>query len=81
MQFKMTFFGFRNTKRLSQELAIASAPDDSATFAAEKQVPITTDDDSSLERRPSEDVQDGVKKVEAVTLTWTRNELLVAYGW
>ena len=37
-------------------------------------------DDNSLDRVPSEDVQEGIKKIEAVTLTWTRNELILAYG-
>jgi hypothetical protein len=38
-------------------------------------------DDAALDRVPSLNVQDGVKKVEAVTLTWTRNQLIIAYAW
>ncbi len=46
----------------------------------EKQVSTAADYDTASEK-PSEDVQAGVKKVEAVTLTWTRKELILAYGW
>ena len=36
-----------------------------------------SDKDANL---PNPEVQEGVKKVEAVTLTWTRRELWIAYG-
>lgn len=48
----------------------------------EKTLSPTNDSDLDLHPvdRPSLDVQDGVKKVEAVTLTWTTPELIVAYA-
>jgi hypothetical protein len=30
---------------------------------------------------PKEDVQGGVKEVEAITLSWTRTDLIIAYVW
>jgi hypothetical protein len=81
------FFGDRSNKDLAQELAVGPAPDPiDLDPSTEKQLPTSTDDDNSIthppsEEAPSEDAQDGVKKVEAVTLTWTRKELYVAYGW
>jgi len=50
---------------------------------AEKKVdPSTVNDydNNSLEQVPSKDVQAGVQAVEAVTLTWSKNQLVLAYG-
>lgn len=41
----------------------------------------STDDTNSLEKIPSADAQAGVRKVEAVTLTWSKKDLYIAYGW
>ena len=30
---------------------------------------------------PDGEAQNGVKKVEAITLSWSRNELIIAYIW
>ena len=73
----MKFFGKSN--KLAQDVAIGTADPTQSDHAAEKQT--RTIDDSSLERLPSPHVQGGVKKVEAVTLTWTKNQLIFAYAW
>jgi hypothetical protein len=74
----MKFFG--RGKDFATEVAVgaeSSEPDN----VVEKNSPPLVVDDNSLERVPSQNVQDGVKKIEAVTLTWTRNQLILAYGW
>ena len=38
-------------------------------------------DVNSLEKVPSVNAQAGVRKVEAVTLSWTKKELYIAYAW
>jgi hypothetical protein len=78
----MKFLGCRRNKALSQDIAVPP-PVESAEPGlppAEKQLQDTTDYDGTSIEAPSEDAQEGVKKVEAVTLTWTRNELIMAYG-
>jgi hypothetical protein len=86
---------FEKDKQLAEEIAVGAPQVESEAdiVAAEKQTPdvvgsspddiraASTDDANSLEKIPSVDAQAGVKKVEAVTLTWTKNELYVAYGW
>jgi hypothetical protein len=73
---KMKLFG--RGKDLATEVAVGG-PSDSEN-PTEKNTPAVVDDDA-LERVPSQNVQDGVKKIEAVTLTWTRNQLILAYAW
>jgi hypothetical protein len=73
---KMKFFG--RGKALATEVAVGGQSDSDNT--SEKHNTSGVDADA-LERVPSQNVQDGVKKVEAVTLTWTRNQLILAYGW
>jgi hypothetical protein len=89
----MKFFG--NSKELAEEIVVGGpteSQDDAELAAAEKQAPGTSDitearraDSSdelnSLEKYPSADAQTGVKKVEAVTLTWSKKDLYIAYGW
>ncbi|CZR57894.1 related to major facilitator MirA [Phialocephala subalpina] len=82
-------FGKRN--ELAGELAIGTGTEDVSSVepqvekhAGEKNgdeigESKSTDDDNILEKIPTPDVQAGVKKVEAVALTWTRNELILAY--
>ncbi|KAK2629977.1 hypothetical protein QTJ16_000797 [Diplocarpon rosae] len=41
---------------------------------------LQSDDETNLSRVPSPGVEAGVKKVEAVTLTWTKRELAAAYA-
>lgn len=79
----MKFFTKRNNSVLAHDLAVHqedAQPDDANSPPAEKQQPNAVDDDGASIEAPSEDVQEGVKKAEAVTLTWTKNELIIAYG-
>jgi hypothetical protein len=41
----------------------------------------TATDDSSINDFPDKNVEDGVKKAQAVTLSWTKSELITAYAW
>jgi hypothetical protein len=41
----------------------------------------TATDDSSIDEIPDKNVEDGVKKAQAVTLSWTQKELIIAYAW
>jgi hypothetical protein len=80
----MKFFGIRSSNKLATDVAIGTEPHQSIEpdHGGEKSIPTTNNDyDISLEEKPAQDLQAGVKKVEAVTLTWTRNELVFAYGW
>ena len=72
----MKFFG--RGKDLATEVAVGG-PSDTDNTAEKYNTPVV--DTDSLERVPSQNVQEGVKKVEAVTLTWTRSQLILAYGW
>jgi len=87
----MKFFG--NPSKSANETVIDTAIGDAPPPAdGEKQIN-AVDMDSNREKhmhvadgnvdaeRPSEDAQNGVKKVEAVTLTWTKKELYFAYFW
>ena len=79
----MKFFG--NPNRNAQHAVVGGAIGDAEPVAdGEKQLNTASgraDSQSSLYEKPSEDVQAGVKKVEAVTLTWTKKELYFAYFW
>jgi hypothetical protein len=86
----MKFFGIRSSNKLAQDVAVGPVPDATdSDHAGEKQVNSTeltstggsNEYAQSIEEKPAEDVQEGVKKIEAVTLTWTKNELIFAYGW
>jgi hypothetical protein len=44
---------------------------------SEKEVTGTVD--SSSEKAPQDNAQEGVKRVEAITLTWTKNSLITVY--
>jgi hypothetical protein len=70
---------FRGGKDLATEVAVGGRPDPSEPDNVMEKHPLAVIDDSSLERVPSQSVQDGVKKIEAVTLTWTQNQLILAY--
>lgn len=41
---------------------------------------ISTAEEEPEKYVPDSEAQDGVKKVEAVTLSWTRTELIIAYA-
>ncbi|KAN0090165.1 hypothetical protein V8E51_018744 [Hyaloscypha variabilis] len=71
----MKFFG--RGKDVATDIAVG--PPSDSDNATEKHLPPAVNADA-LERVPSQNVQDGVKKIEAVTLTWTRNQLIMAYG-
>jgi hypothetical protein len=74
----MKFFG--SGKDLATEVVVGGGgPSNSDNTAEKYNTPVV--DTEALERVPSQNVQDGVKKVEAVTLTWTKNQLILAYGW
>lgn len=71
----MKFFG--RGKALATEVAVGGLSDSDNTTEKHNTPGVDAD---ALERIPSQNVQDGVKKAEAVTLTWTRNQLIIAYG-
>lgn len=82
----MKFFG--KNKALAEEIAVGGAPEhtDAEKDATRNTIPneknvSSSDDVNSLEKVPTADAQAGVRKVEAVTLTWTKQELYIAYGW
>jgi len=90
----MKFFGHRPSNKLATETAIGPAPNAmDSDHAAEKQVNSTelhstelsandyTQSIDTIPERPAPDAQVGVQKIEAVTLTWTRGELVFAYFW
>lgn len=86
----MKFRAFGKRDALAEELAIGAAePQPQIESADEKNeknfnddigIARSTDEENILEKIPTPDVQTGVKKVEAVTLTWTKNELILAYA-
>lgn len=84
----MKFFGIPSSNKLAQDVAVGDAPDaNDSDHAGEKQVTSTEQDgfensgSIDIEDKPSQDVQAGVQKIEAITLTWTRKELIFAYAW
>ena len=86
----MKFFGIRSSNKLAQDVAVGPAPDaNDSDHAGEKKITSaelstiadSKDETQSIEAKPAEDVQEGVKKIEAVTLTWTKSELIFAYAW
>ena len=74
----MKFFG--RGKDVATDVAVGAAETTSEPDNGSEKHSRAVVDDNSLDRVPSEDVQEGIKKIEAVTLTWTRNELILAYG-
>jgi hypothetical protein len=82
----MKFHGFKSSNKLAQDVAIGSDPHDSLETDHGKEkaagvVPNEYDLDIIGQEIPSPNVQEGIKKVEAVTLTWTKKELIFAYAW
>jgi hypothetical protein len=79
----MPNFKVFNRDKVAQDVAVGTGSDENdPDHAGEKQVNTDTAIDSdSASERPNEDVQAGVKKVEAVTLVWTKMELIFAYAW
>lgn len=84
----MKFPNFGKRNELAEELAVGTAPEPSnselasdkhnlETGGGEKSV-VHSDDENIL---PTPGVEAGVKKIEAVTLTWTKKELIAAYAW
>lgn len=64
--------------------AIAVPHDDDSTLVghAEKQTNINiTSDSDQISEKSSENVEAGVKKAGALTLTWTEKELIFASAW
>ena len=83
----MKFFGIRSSNKLAHDIAVGAEPhasietDHSGEKSMDKSIPNTNDYAQSIEEKPAPELQEGVKKVEAVTLTWTNNELVFAYAW
>jgi hypothetical protein len=44
-------------------------------------VPTEEGEPSSDEEAPSETAAEGIKKVEAIAIVWSRSELYAAYAW
>ena len=79
----MKFFNNHKNNALAHDIAVPSTikSNDFSVPPAENQPPQNFTDDGVISiEAPSENVQQGVKKAEAITLTWTREELIVAYG-
>jgi hypothetical protein len=81
----MKFFGSRNRSAVSHDNDVPVPPTSEVNNfgippSEKQQEPQLTDEDGLSVEAPSEDAQLGVKKAEAITLTWTINELIVAYG-
>lgn len=76
----MKFFD-RHSKTPGTEVA-TSSPGAPGSDLEDKHVS-TTDgpEDPPFEVLPDQDVQDGVKKAQAITLSWTKKELIIAYAW
>ncbi|TVY47938.1 Siderophore iron transporter mirB [Lachnellula cervina] len=75
----MKFFD-RHSKTPGTEVA-TSSPGAPGSDLEDKHVS-TTDgpEDPPFEVLPDQDVQDGVKKAQAITLSWTKKELIIAYA-
>jgi hypothetical protein len=79
----MKFFGNRNRSAVSHDNDVTPTTEVNhfgIPPSEKQQEPQLTDEDGVSVEAPSEDAQLGVKKAEAITLTWTINELIVAYG-
>jgi len=76
----MRFFD-RGNKTPGADIAIGNATPEADP--EDKHISTTdgADDSSFDDNLPDRDVQDGVKKAQAITLSWTRKELMVAYAW
>jgi hypothetical protein len=91
----MKFFG--KNKELAEEIAVGApvpaSAQDGEVAAVEKSATTSGINDiqekraesshetNSLDQIPSVDAQAGVRKVEAVTLTWSKKDLYIAYSW
>ena len=76
---------FVKRNQLATEFAVGGTADPSEGDIAEKQdnekSAANVEEGSDFSRVPNPEAQGGVKKIEAVTLTWTKNELILAYAW
>jgi len=76
---------FSNPNRSAQQVVLSGGIGDAELVTdGEKQGNPSGEHGNSsnpLGEKPSDDVQAGVKKVEAITLTWTKRELYCAYFW
>ncbi|TAQ84630.1 hypothetical protein B7494_g7035 [Chlorociboria aeruginascens] len=70
------FFAHRKNDYLTDAIAIGPEVANSSEGGEKNPTP----EYDAVDEKPSEDVQDGVKRVEAVTLSWTTKELIVAYA-
>lgn len=73
----MKFFESRNKNAALNDMAVGEPARD--VDIDDKQP--TATDDSSIDEVPDKNVEDGVKKAQAVTLSWTKKELILAYAW
>lgn len=82
----MRFSNFGKRNEIAADLAVSTAdqPTDSekhAGAAVGEKSAVPSDDENVLQEIPSPGTEAGVKKIEAVTLTWTKKELYAAYAW
>lgn len=72
---------FRAFRRQSTEEtvpAVTTSTDEKTASVVDGTVPVTEEEQHNS-RRPSEDVQRGVKNIEATTLTWTKGTLIAVF--
>lgn len=65
-------------KANSADVAIAE-DDNNVGRSTEDSDTVSSDDDSSLDKRPDVEDQAGIQRVEAITLTWSKKSLIAAY--
>jgi len=74
---KMRLFESRNKNAPLADIAVGEP----ATEVDVDNKQPTATDDSSIDEVPDKNVEDGVRKAQAVTLSWTKKELILAYAW
>ena len=65
---------FSSSKKDADETVTQAAPEQDIARVA------SSPDEEPEKYVPDSEAQDGVKKVEAITLSWTRTELIIAYA-
>lgn len=80
----MRFFNNRTAPSAGVDTALGGPSSEGERDLEEKHVHTSNDlhasDNSSVDDLPDKDVQNGVKKAQAVTISWTRTQLIVAYA-
>ena len=72
---------FKTPRNEDYDLQSTAQQDDEKAIGAsvERPVDVHTENQKPIEELPAGNAQDGVRKVEAMTLTWTKSSLAVAY--